>query len=139
MGLGAPRASHAASGSSASQGFTGSKSGVRPWTPEIAVKECHTASILTLGSPWTRSAPLAARGVAERWQNAPAESLESWRAYPRLAPNESRACSPGGQTVLARNLQAPWGLIEKLFIYVACGAYVGALPKLLGFSSHRRC
>lgn len=35
-----------------------------------------------LGSPWTRSQPVAARVVAERGQNAPVDSLESlWTSF----------------------------------------------------------
>jgi hypothetical protein len=47
--------SHAASGSSAGHRFTGSKSGVRPWAPEIRLRsgprECHTGLNLDSGKP----------------------------------------------------------------------------------------
>ena len=48
---------------------------------EIIIRGIAPTSVpvtsVTPGSPWSRFQPVAATGVAERWQNAPVDSLES--------------------------------------------------------------
>jgi hypothetical protein len=47
---------------------------------------------VTHRSPWTRFAPLAARVVAERQQNAPVSPAESLRVCPRFGTNDRPLC-----------------------------------------------
>ena len=53
---------------------------------EIIIRDIPPTSVpvtsVTLGSPWIRFPPMAARVVAERGQNAPVDSPESLRGYP---------------------------------------------------------
>jgi hypothetical protein len=68
---------------------------------------------VTPGCPWIRFAPLAARVVAERQQNAPVSPAESLRVCPRFDTNEHRSCAL--QPVRAAYFQVPTCPANEIF------------------------
>ena len=92
----------------------------------LGISRCPS---VTQRSPWIRSAPLAARVVAERQQNAPVSPAKSLRVCPRFDTNEHRSCAalrdaPSSCSLCApRIFKCPLAPLMKSFGVVACEAH----------------